>query len=126
MTTVKRIGLILAAALAIVAGTLGLAQTGLLNLRGGDRRGFDGGGEFRPGAGAPAFDQGQFPQRSLEGDRGFGELRERGDRFGGGLFGLGDVFKNLVIVALIVAAVVLGSLALDRIRRGRRPAPGGG
>jgi hypothetical protein len=131
MSTLRRIILIFVAALAVVGGTIGLAQSGALaSLT------FGQGGEGRPeasefqlaeGSGLQEFQRprelrssppdGQFEQ--LRGDFGDGP---RGERLRGGAFGLGTVAKNLVIIGGIVAAVVVGSLVVDWIRRGRRAA----
>lgn len=128
MTTLKRLIIILAAALAIVAGTVGLSRTGLLALPGGEfRRGPEGGFRLPPGADGFKFDgrHDAGHENGFEGDHrpGFGGEHRPGGRFEGGLFAVGGVLKNLLIVAVIIAAVVLGSLGLNRIRRGRRPAP---
>lgn len=130
MKTVGRIFLILAVALVVVGAAYGLAQTGVLqNLTGGrgeffELEGGEGGRLRGPQAGfEPRFRPGgegdleQFGQARPErfGDRG---------RAGGGVFGFGEVIKNLVIISVIVVAVVTLTLAADWLRRRwRRPPP---
>lgn len=128
MTTLKRALMILLAALAIAGGLYSLAQTGWL----GDA-GAGGERELRgqlPLEGLrPAFQPrlgGEAPP-DFEGGRGRGGFA--GGEFGhdhdleGGR-GLGTLLKNGLIIAGIVAAVALGSWALDRFRRRRtRGAP---
>ncbi|MBL8056447.1 MAG: hypothetical protein JNK29_07095 [Anaerolineales bacterium] len=122
MKTLLRIFLIALAVAAVVGGTIALARTGALSALSFGGRGGEF-GEFRQfnesGAARPAFPDFQ----RVEGQRGLGEggFRggPRGEHLDGGIFGLAEVGKNLVIMGVIVAAVVAGSLTLNWIRRPR-------
>lgn len=133
MTTLRRLLILLAAVAAVIGGTVALAQTGVLsNLafgRGGEGRPEFGefsedapfrllpeGGEARP---FPPDGQQFERQRGGLGEGGFAG-GPRGERMGGGLFGLAEIGKNLLIIGGIVAVVVLGSLGLNWVRRLRR------
>lgn len=128
MTTLKRTLIILLAALAIVAGVFGLAQTGGLAGLAARGEGRHGPGEFRPEG-----DQGVEPRlppagadfqrpEGFERPEGFRPEGFRGEgRESGGWFGLTDIVKNLVIVAVIILAVAGLSRAGEAWQR-RRPA----
>jgi hypothetical protein len=125
MKIIARIAIILVAALMVVGATVALSNAGALNglLNAGRfERAFD-----RPTGGAPGelasrqgerqSDRGRAGQ-SFDLDGGF----ERG-RFGGSGFnmlGAGEILRNLMIVAAIVAAVVALTLAWQWLSRARQ------
>lgn len=116
MKTILRTLLILAVALAVVGGLVFAMQSGWLsNLTGGFGRGDEPGfGEQLGVQGQPPTDNSEFRPQFNDNDgngfRGEGGFGERGERGGGGLFGLGDVVKNLFIMGAIFVAVVAVSL----------------
>lgn len=116
MNTLKRSLIILVAALVVVGGTFAVTQMGWLN-----NIGFGEGREFRPDGPQLSGDvEGSVPPQFNGGDFPDGDFRGRGER--GGLFGIGELIKNLAIVAGIFVAVVAVSLAgswiWKKVRRG--------
>lgn len=114
MKLVLRTAVLLAAALVVTGALLAFGRTTmaerLLANRPGhahvERDGPPGGFEGRP-EGRP---------------EGFGG-QGRGDRHGASLFGLGELFKNLVLIGIVVAVVTLGArlIGLARTRARRDP-----
>ncbi|MFN8495169.1 MAG: hypothetical protein U0350_46640 [Caldilineaceae bacterium] len=143
MKLIGRILLILAAALVVVGATIGLSRTSVGGRLFAGRERF---GERRLGGSTGDFNNGNFAQRNLGAANGpnngfnnappsqtgataLGQQRfnrdnfrggfDRGGRGGASLFGLTEVIRNLGIMSIVVAIVVLGS----RLVGGRRRVP---
>lgn len=122
MKIITRTLIVLAAALVVVAISMGLQSTGLLsfaNERGGSEGGppaemTSGGEGSRPQGGRPAGFGGGH-------QAGFGH--REGERHGGdgvNLFAAGELIKNLVITAVIIALFSLFSWGFKTLRPQRR------
>lgn len=118
MKTIGRILIILLAALVVVGAVGTLVNNGVIGGQGPGGREGD-----RPDFGAREDDGGQGREigHRLEGD--FGE-REGGRGEPGGFF-LPSLLKNLGVITLIVALVVLSQKLWSRVRRRREKSPGG-
>jgi hypothetical protein len=118
MKLLARIAVLLAAALVVVGAMLAFGRSGFAEpLRsqghGQERAGFErrdmpeGGFAGRPEGGFAGRPEGGFAGRPEGG---------RGDRHGPSLFGLAEVAKQLVKIAIIIALVVLGARLLAMVR----------
>lgn len=112
---------ILAAALVVVGITVAVSRVGLAS---GGNGSFQQRGEFvqRPGRAAAAESAAVPGGRQAERERAHPGAHGR-HAGGAGLFGLGELLKNLVVVGLIVAAVVQGPRLEHWLRRNRDVSP---
>ncbi|NTW97660.1 MAG: hypothetical protein HGB28_03835 [Oscillochloris sp.] len=121
MKILTRTLILLVAAMVVVGITMALQSAGLLAVAGGGERRPS--GDFAEGSRPPGFMPGGEGMRP----EGFGGHREGfGDREGGheggrsGIFAAGELVRNLVITAVIIALVSLLSRAVRTLRPQRR------
>ena len=119
MKIMGRTLIILLAALVVTAGLLAFSSSSMAAGLRGDLPGRDG-FERGAGLGMPFPDAQRFPggDAGLRAGRdGFREGRGEHGSQAGSLFGLTEVAKNFVLMALVVLIVVPGAYLLRRLRR---------